>query len=1143
MRTQLTQKRTIADVTWLHSMDCFQANVVEQVYPRDVPASLLLRYVNVSDGFSRETPFIRMHGYGDDGTPVTVWAPGFEPYLYVESGDLPPGEASALARFIETASNGDVRVQHVQIFQNHFCSLECARAVNVARVTVQVPKQVAKVRSIWLDGRARLGPRELGSRVWEANVKFHERFMIDHEMVPGCWVPLPPEHTDELTDPCDRGDIQESVRVFVLHEQHVRGLPVEGDNARNAPMPLLAFDLECKAPLGEFPNEHNCQVIQISDVLFRDATGGDDEKNVLDRRIMTTGGEVAPFPADHATPTQIQLCTDEADLLLEFARYANGKVPAFYTNYNGDNFDWPILVGRARQLGIADEFCALIGRDRAVPLKLKKSEFSSNARGDERDYNVQICGAVNKDMLRWVRNAFKFRSYKLDDVVKELVSSDAGKVPIHHSEIPRLYDGTPEERRLLSEYCVLDAELAARILLRQRSITNDIEMARVTGVDVHGLITSGQQTKVHNQLLRACRRENMLVPTHASSARVEVCDVDDDCSLGPRLPFAVKRGTSGAKKPKAQRRKALYSGATVIDPKRGFYTVPITTLDFSSLYPSIMNQHNLCYSTLVAAGEYCEHGHNATASDEVLQCCVEKTPNDYRFWRKHVREGILPRILRNLLAARGAAKRKMAEENKLAETLQAQLEALEAKMRTDGYEPGSVAGALHELAAERIKLLEQAEDARKRARVYDGKQLALKISANSVYGFTGATVGMLPCLAISSSVTAYGREMIEFIQRLVERKYHGADVVPGLPQMCADVVYGDTDSIMVKFGLESVQDAMKAGRHAADLINAAFAIQAGRPHELEAFRANNALSADEDLLDALVQRTEELGAAARKTFSSAISIVFEKVLWPYLLITKKRYAGGFYTRDPAVPDKVHQSGIESVRRDNSLYTAETVGSAIEKLMRERDSLAVLAWLRREVRALARGAVAMEKLVISAGLNKDASKYVSPNQLAHLVVNEKMRKREAGSEYNLGDRVPYVIVETGDRRAGRPVKKAPSAEDPVYAAKHNLQPCIDYYVNSQIRKPLERIVNTIWGEDAADALLFTPDVLQHSYEGLQALVGKKQSSSSLSAPKTSADLPLESSEHMQTLVQRYQRRQRTKTQQSQFSSLAGFFGQK
>ena len=30
-----------------------------------------------------------------------------------------------------------------------------------------------------------------------------------------------------------------------------------------------------------------------------------------------------------------------------------------------------------------------------------------------------------------------------------------------------------------------------------------------------------------------------------------------------------------------------------------YYSVPIATLDFSSLYPSIMQAHNLCYTTLI----------------------------------------------------------------------------------------------------------------------------------------------------------------------------------------------------------------------------------------------------------------------------------------------------------------------------------------------------------------------------------------------------------------------------------------------------------------------------------------------------------------------------------------------------------------
>ena len=70
---------------------------------------------------------------------------------------------------------------------------------------------------------------------------------------------------------------------------------------------------------------------------------------------------------------------------------------------------------------------------------------------------------------------------------------------------------------------------------------------------------------------------------------------------------------------------------------------------------------------------------------------------------------------------------------------------------------------LEELLAARKKAKQDMARATDEAtkNVQNGRQLAIKISANSVYGFTGATVGQLPCLPISSSVTAFGRQMIE----------------------------------------------------------------------------------------------------------------------------------------------------------------------------------------------------------------------------------------------------------------------------------------------------------------------------------------------------------------------------------------------
>jgi DNA polymerase delta subunit 1 len=99
------------------------------------------------------------------------------------------------------------------------------------------------------------------------------------------------------------------------------------------------------------------------------------------------------------------------------------------------------------------------------------------------------------------------------------------------------------------------------------SLINYMEMARVTGVPMNYLLQRGQQIKVISQILRKCKEKNLLIP-------------------------AMKIGETGDD----------FTGATVIEPIRGYYDTPITTLDFSSLYPSIMQAHNLCYSTLITDG-------------------------------------------------------------------------------------------------------------------------------------------------------------------------------------------------------------------------------------------------------------------------------------------------------------------------------------------------------------------------------------------------------------------------------------------------------------------------------------------------------------------------------------------------------------
>jgi DNA polymerase delta subunit 1 len=153
-----------------------------------------------------------------------------------------------------------------------------------------------------------------------------------------------------------------------------------------------------------------------------------------------------------------------------------------------------------------------------------------------------------------------------------------------------------------------------------------------------------------------------------------------------------------------------YEGATVLEAQKGAYYTPITALDFEALYPSIMMAHNLCYSYVMDEKKY-------GAVPGITYETFTIGDRTYKFAQDV--PSLLPQFL-ELKQFRKQAKKDMA----------------------------NATGFMKE--------------------VYNGKQLAYKISMNSVYGFTGAGKGILPCVPIASTTTSKGRSMIEETKNYVE---------------------------------------------------------------------------------------------------------------------------------------------------------------------------------------------------------------------------------------------------------------------------------------------------------------------------------------------------------------------------------------
>ncbi|TYH35165.1 hypothetical protein ES332_D13G174600v1 [Gossypium tomentosum] len=763
------------------------------------------------------------------------------------------------------------------------------------KIVVALPTMVATCRGI-LDRGIQIDGLGMKSFItYESNVLFALRFMIDCNIVGGNWIEIPAgkyKKTAKNMSYCQ-------LEFDCLYSDLISHAP-EGEFSKMAPFRILSFDIECAGRKGHFPEPSDDPVIQVANlVTFQ----GEDQPFI--RNVMTLKS-CSPIVG-----VDVMSFDTEKEVFLAWREFIREVDPDIIIGYNICKFDLPYLIERAQTLGIA-EF-PILGRIRNSRVRVKDTTFSSRQYGTRESKEVTVEGRVQFDLLQAMQRDYKLSSYSLNSVSAHFLSEQ--KEDVHHSIISDLQNGNAETRRRLAVYCLKDAYLPQRLLDKLMYVYNYVEMARVTGVPISFLLSRGQSIKVLSQLLRKSKQKNLVIPN-------------------------VKQAGS---------EQGTFEGATVLEAKAGFYEKPIATLDFASLYPSIMMAYNLCYCTLVTP----EDVRKLNLPPE----CVNRTPSGETFVKPELQKGILPEILEELLAARKRAKAD----------------------------------------------LKEAKDPLEKA-VLDGRQLALKVSANSVYGFTGATVGQLPCLEISSSVTSYGRQMIEHTKKLVEDKF----TVLGGYEHNAEVIYGDTDSVMVQFGVSDVEAAMNLGREAAEHISG--------------------------------------------TFTKPIKLEFEKVYYPYLLISKKRYAGLFWT-NPQKFDKMDTKGIETVRRDNCLLVKNLVTECLHKILIDRDIPGAVQYVKNTISDLLMNRMDLSLLVITKGLTKTGDDYEV--KAAHVELAERMRKRDPATAPNVGDRVPYVII-----KAAKGAKAYERSEDPIYVLENNIPIDPQYYLENQISKPLLRIFEPI-----------------------------------------------------------------------------------
>ena len=530
---------------------------------------------------------------------------------------------------------------------------------------------------------------------------------------------------------------------------------------------IMGFDIEVNSsnpsamPKAEKPED---KIFQISCVFSRE--GSTDYES----HLLTLGDPVQSIVGEEAI---IHRFLNEAELIVGFTELIRKENPNVIVGYNILNFDIPYMIERSKRPGRVNHIFDTLGFHKYNHAKEKTIVWSSSAYKNQEFKFLEAEGRLFIDLLPLVKRDFKMDNYKLKTVSDFFIGET--KDPLSVKGIFKCYrigtkkelDGTYSEKAkkaisIVGRYCLQDSVLVVKLMEKLQTWVGLTEMATVCQVQPFSLFTQGQQIKVYSQVYRYCYEKNIVVEKDGY-----ICKDDE-----------------------------RYTGAHVFPPVPGIYN-RVVPFDFASLYPTTIIAYNIDYSTLVTDPnvpdskchvfewtdcQNCIHDpkviqknklteyidgekekikklrekrddkKNKTTKqkiiDELNQKVEELKPfieerskvvksisknvmcakRYYRFLKEP--KGVMPTILQNLLDARKNTRKIIKENNSM------------------------IKGIDDETKISDIKMLNN---------VLDKRQLAYKISSNSMYGAMGVRRGYLPfmpgamCLQGSSLISySYG---------------------------------------------------------------------------------------------------------------------------------------------------------------------------------------------------------------------------------------------------------------------------------------------------------------------------------------------------------------------------------------------------
>ncbi len=572
----------------------------------------------------------------------------------------------------------------------------------------------------------------------------------------------------------------------------------------------------------------------------------------------------------------------EYELLCEFFKQISKLDPDIIIGYNTFGFDYKYLAQRAGMyLGIDGEETPF-----SASRILNKNPRFNNLMADE--VELYIPGRIAVDMYKYA-TSLNLPSSSLNYVAEQLLNEH--KIDLPYKEMFYLiYENTDESLHKVAKYCVMDSILTLNIFNVSHQWIQLLEIAKISRIRIDEVYKNGQSKKFANLLYKYSYDNNICIDLDQSNIQE-------------------------------------YKGATVIEPISGVYDY-CTMLDFTSLYPSVIITHNICYTTLLdnsMIDKYPKDSyHRIDIGDKV-----------YYYTKNHM--GILPQMMKVLLSERVRYKNLMKNSS----------------------------------GADYV--------------IYDKRQYALKIQANSIYGCLGSdSLKFLRFLPGAECTTGMGRHYLNEAIKIIHQtnRFH--------------VIYGDTDSCLIEYKKDNGSFIEKYFGNTKN----SNAINNNRMANDNANHPNNNL--DHFDADKFVRECKEVSNVVTNLLPEGMHLKYENTFSRMLIISKKKYSGILADRHNPT---LYIKGIDLIKKNTCIFIRDYYKIFLYMILYKYPKKLIKEKVKRMKNELLAGEVPLEKLIMRLSIGP---KYVDKTYYVLLFVNNH---RMYHLDYKVGEKINYIIIKT------------------------------------------------------------------------------------------------------------------------------------